>query len=79
MDDSLGNALVQFEGCLRALRAAAGAVPALNDALFEGFEDWERQLTLKLAPQLSGEGCLIVAAASGIGLAKVVPVMWRGL
>jgi len=70
MDDSLGNALVHFEGCLRALRAAAGAIPALNDALFEGFQDWERQLALKLAPQLSGEGCLIVAIAGGTNTGK---------
>ena len=70
MDDSLGNALVQFQRSLRALRAAAGAIPALNDALFEGFEDWERQLTLKLAPQLSGEGCLIVAVAGGTNTGK---------
>ena len=70
MDDSLGNALVQFKGCIRALRAAAGSIPELNDALFEGFEDWERQLTLKLAPQLSGEGCLIVAVAGGTNTGK---------
>ncbi|NIA15378.1 MAG: hypothetical protein GWP08_15015, partial [Nitrospiraceae bacterium] len=70
MDDDLGSALRTYEDSLRALRRATHGMPAVGQALFAGFEDWERQLTFKLAPRLAGEGCLIVVLAGGTNTGK---------
>ena len=70
MNDDLGNALRAYESNLRALRHATRGMPAVGQALFAGFEDWERQLTFKLAPRLAGEGCLIVVLAGGTNTGK---------
>lgn len=70
MNDDLGSALRAYEDCLRALRCATRPVPAVAHALFSGFEDWERQLTFKLAPRLAGDGCLIVVLAGGTNTGK---------
>lgn len=68
--DRLGDILKEYESHLRGLRREVSAVPALEALLFRTFEDWERQLTFKLAPRLAGEGCLIVAVAGGTNTGK---------
>ena len=70
MNDDLGQVLKEYEQCLHTLRSSMAAVPALEQALFNGFDDWERLLTFKLAPRLGGEGCLIVAMAGGTNTGK---------
>jgi len=70
MQHDLGNVLTQYEQSLGEFRADVAHVPALHEALFDGFEDWVRQLTLKLAPRLAGEGCLIVAFVGGTNTGK---------
>ena len=70
MHSDIGYALEEFDRALQRLREAAGSVPALEAALFDGFEDWERQLAFKLAPRLSGEGCLIILVAGGTNTGK---------
>ncbi len=70
MHNDIGYALEAFEGTLQRLREVASSVPALDVALFDGFEDWERQLAFKLAPRLSGEGCLIILVAGGTNTGK---------
>lgn len=66
----MGDVLRQYEQRLETLRKAASAVPAVEEALYRGFEDWERQLVFKLAPRLAGEGCLVVAVAGGTNTGK---------
>ncbi|MCX5771944.1 MAG: 50S ribosome-binding GTPase, partial [Candidatus Hydrogenedentes bacterium] len=68
--DRLGDILKEYESHLRGLRREVSAVPAVEALLFRTFEDWERQLTFKLAPRLAGEGCLIVAVAGGTNTGK---------
>ncbi len=70
MSDTLGAILEEYEKRLRDLRNATLSAPSVNDALFDGFDAWERLLTFKLAPRLAGEGCLIVAVAGGTNTGK---------
>jgi len=70
VSDTLGANLQEYEARLRALRDVMLRAPSLNESLFDGFDDWERLLTFKLAPRLAGEGCLIVAVVGGTNTGK---------
>jgi len=70
MTDDLGHVLKAYEDSLEELHVAVDPIEAIRGALFDGFEDWERQLTFKLAPHLAGEGCLIAAVVGGTNTGK---------
>jgi len=70
MTENLGNVLKAYEDALEELHAAVEPIEGLRDALFGGFEDWERQLTFKLAPHLAGKGCLMAAVVGGTNTGK---------
>ncbi len=59
-----------FNAVLSELDAVLEDYPRLRAAVFEDTEEWRRMLRHKLAPQLSGESCLIVAVAGGTNTGK---------
>jgi hypothetical protein len=70
MSAQLGALLAEYERRLLALHEATRETSVLSEALFGGFDAWERLLTFKLAPRLAGDGCLIVAVAGGTNTGK---------
>ncbi len=70
MAQSLGEVVQEFDGAVRAFRAAVSADPDVAAALFHGAESWMDLLTYKLVPHLEGEGCLVVAVAGGTNSGK---------
>jgi len=70
MQETLGEALSEFDAALRRFKAALAAEPALFDAVFEGAQDWMALLSYKLVPHLAGEGCLVAAVAGGTNTGK---------
>jgi len=68
--ESLGAGLEACERGLAALENALRPDPVLMEALFGGTSDWVNLLRYKLAPHLSGRGCLIAAIAGGTNTGK---------
>ncbi|MCK5861953.1 MAG: 50S ribosome-binding GTPase, partial [Candidatus Hydrogenedentes bacterium] len=69
-DNCFQNGISGFNEVLCAFAGVLEDYPRLRDAVFEGCEEWRRLLSHKLAPQLSGDGCLVVAVSGGTNTGK---------
>lgn len=67
---SMENGISGFNEVLSGLAAVLEDYPRLRDAVFEDCAEWRRLLQHKLVPQLSGDGCLVVAVAGGTNTGK---------
>lgn len=59
-----------FAETLNDLEQALGAYPAVYQGVFQGSDEWRRLFRYKIVPQLSVDGCLVVAVAGGTNTGK---------
>lgn len=69
-ESSFQTGILGFNETLSELAVALDAFPRLRDAVFDECDEWLRLLRHKLAPQLTGDGCLVVAVAGGTNTGK---------
>ncbi|HDP34086.1 MAG TPA: hypothetical protein ENN29_03135, partial [Candidatus Hydrogenedentes bacterium] len=67
---SFQDGISGFNDVLNGFALALDVYPRLRDAVFDDCDEWRRLLQHKLAPQLSGDGCLVVAVAGGTNTGK---------
>ncbi|MBI2425393.1 MAG: 50S ribosome-binding GTPase [Candidatus Hydrogenedentes bacterium] len=70
MDETLGNALVEFHRALEGFQRSFEPFPLIAAHLLEHTGGWRKQLAFKLLPHLGGNGCLIAAVAGGTNTGK---------
>ena len=68
--ECMENGISGFSEVLNDFASVLEDYPRLRDAVFEDCAEWRRLLQHKLAPQLSGDGCLVVAVAGGTNTGK---------
>jgi len=59
-----------FADTLAALEQALAAYPSVYTGVFDSSDEWRRLLRYKIVPQLSADGCLVVAVAGGTNTGK---------
>lgn len=59
-----------FDDTLSALDAGLAGYPELHEAIFRNSPEWRRLFQHKIVPQMSLEGCLVVAVAGGTNTGK---------
>ena len=69
-EDSFGQGISGFAVALDALDRALAAYPSVYAGVFDGSEEWRRLFQYKILPQLSTDGCLVVAVAGGTNTGK---------
>lgn len=69
-ENAFQEGILGFNELLCAFSDALEAHPRLRAAVFDGCDEWRRLLQHKLVPQLSGDGCLVVAVAGGTNTGK---------
>lgn len=70
MEQSLGQALAEYDGALERFGSLLGEDAALKKAVFADTDTWINLLRYKLVPHLAGEGCLVVAIMGGTNSGK---------
>lgn len=69
-ENTFGLGLSGFAAALDALDRALTAYPSVYAGVFDRSEEWRRLFQFKILPQLSADGCLVVAVAGGTNTGK---------